>query len=123
MGEKSAGEMAAALSLLLHQKLGVKGGGLEAKLARAGRRLPRRIRRQVQDIVEAEKREAHPKLARQIDAAALRRAFAAATKHLEAIDLAEQRRGLLLSVLGSVAIAVLAVFAGLTAFLVWRGYL
>ena len=122
-GEKSASEMAAALAQLLHRKLGARGDGLEAKLRRAGRKLPRRIRRLALEIVAAEKLEAHPRLARQTDKAALARAFAAVAKHLDAIDLAERRRGLILGILGSVALALLTIFAALTAFLVWRGYL
>jgi hypothetical protein len=123
MDEKTAGEMAAALSLLLHQKLGVRGGGLEAKIAHAGRRLPRRIRRRATEIVEAEKREGNPKLARMIDTKALGRAFAEVEAHLKKISASERRWTATLGVLGSIGFGLLTVFAAVTAVLVWRGYL
>lgn len=123
MSERTAAELAAAVSLLLHRKLGLRGGGLEAKLARAGRRLPRRIRRRVAQIAEAEKREGNPKLARMTDPEALNRAFAEVERHLRKIDPAARRRGALLGVLGSIAMGFLAISAAVIAVLVWRGYL
>lgn len=123
MNERTAAELAEAVSLLLHQKLGVNGGGLEARLARAGRRLPRHIRRRVAEIVEAERREGSPKLARMTDLAELHRAFAEVERHLTKIDLTDRRKGAVLGVLGSITFGLLAVFAALTAFLLWRGYL
>ncbi|MDH3262730.1 MAG: hypothetical protein OEM24_01900 [Paracoccaceae bacterium] len=123
MSQKTVGEMAAAVSLLLRQKLGVKGSGLEAKLAHAGRRLPRRIRRRAAEIAEAEKREGNPKLARMTDTAALARAYAEVEAHLKKIDVGDRRRGAILGMLGSISISLIAVFAVLVSYLVWRGFL
>lgn len=121
MAERSAAEMASELSLLLHQRLGVKGGGLEAKVARAGRRLPARVRRAALEIAEAEKRAENPRLARQVDTRALDRAFAEVAAHLKAVDPAERRKDLILSVLGSIALGLLGLFAAVVAVMVWRG--
>lgn len=123
MTHKSAGEMAAALSLLLHQKLGVRGNGLEAKIARAGRRLPARIRRQATLIAEAEAREASPKLARLTDPVALARAYAEVDRHLAGINPTERRKGAILDFLGSAAMAVIAAFTLAVSVLLWRGFL
>lgn len=123
MRERTTADLAEAVSLMLQQKLGVRGAGLEAKLARAGRRLPRRIRRRVAEIAEAEKREGNPKLARMTDPAALAQAFDEVEAHLNRIDVADRRRGAVLGMLGSVAISLLVVFAALVSYLVWHGHL
>ncbi len=115
--------MASELSLLLHQKLGVRGGGLEAKLARAGRLLPRRIRADASEIIEAEKREGNPRLARQTDPAALARAYKSVETHLQKIDVADRRRGKILSVLASIAFGLIVVASLLLTYLVQRGHL
>jgi len=118
---RSAGELAAELSLLLHQKLGVKGGGLEARVQRAGRLLPRRVRRAALEIAEAEKREGNPRLARQNDPARVARAFAEVERHLKAVDPAARRTRLVLGILGSIALGLLALFAAVVTVLVLRG--
>jgi hypothetical protein len=123
MRERTTTELAEAVSLMLQKKLGAKGDGLEAKLARAGRRLPRRIRRHVAEIAEAEKLEGNPKLARMTDPAALAHAFVEVEAHLKKIDLADRRKGAALGLLGSIAISLIAVFAALVSYLVWRGHL
>lgn len=123
MGTQTAEEMAAALADLLHRKLGVGGAGLEARVRRAGRLLPRRIRRQALAIAEAEERAANPRLARQNDPAALRRAFAEVEAHLRKIDPADRRIGAAIGLASSIAFSLLAVAAGLVAYLRWRGVL
>ncbi len=123
MRNRSASELAAEVSLLLHQKLGVKGGGLEARIARAGRRLPRRIRKRAQEIAEAEKLAANPRLARRVDQAEITRAFDEVARHLKQIDVADRRKGALIGVLSSISLALLATFAVTVGLLVWRGYL
>ena len=42
--------------------------------------------------------------------------------HLRAIDVADRRKGLILSILGSMAFSVLVVLALLVIVLVWRGF-
>ncbi len=123
MRVKTAGEMAVTLSELLHEKLGVRGAGLEDRLDRAGRRLPARIRRQARAIAEAAGREANPRLARQNDPAALARAFAEVEAHLKKIDATGRRVGAALGVLASASFGLLAVSAGLVTYLRWRGFL
>jgi hypothetical protein len=123
MRQRTAAEMAAEIALRLQQKLGVRGVDLETRLAHAGRRLPRRVRRLAAEIVDAEKREANPRLARQSDPAALARAFAEVERHLAALDRGARRRDAILGVLGSISFALLVVAGGLIAWLRWRGFL
>lgn len=115
--------MAAALSLLLHQKLGVKGGGLEAKVVSAGRLLPRRIRRQAMIVVEAEKVSASPKLSRMIDRRALERAYREVGDFLDAIDPGERRKTRIINFIGLLSLNLLAVGGILLWYLVAQGYL
>jgi hypothetical protein len=118
---RSAGELAAELSLLLERRLGVKGGGLDARVRRAGRLLPRKVRRAALEIAEAEKREASPRLARLNDPGRLAQCFAVAERHLRAVDPAARRARLILGILGAVAFGLLVLFAAVVTLLVQRG--
>lgn len=121
MRQKSASEMASELSLLMHQRLGVRGGGLEAKIARAGRLLPAGIRRQAAEIAAAEAREGNPRLARLNDPRQLMRAFVAVERHLKGIDATDRRIGRILGLAGSISFSLIAVAAALLGLLAWRG--
>ena len=123
MHELTADEMAASLSLLLHQKLGIKGGGLEAKVARAGRLLPRRIRRHAAVVIEAERVSGSPKLARLVDEAMLHKSYAEVERFLNEIDVGERRKTRAINFLGLLSLNLLVVAGLLLAYLVWQGYL
>jgi hypothetical protein len=113
--------MAAEVSALIGAKLGVGGDGLEARIARAGRRLPARIRARATEIAEAAAMAQDPRLAHKIDPDRLRRAYREVTAHLGRIDPARRRTGALLSVLASIALGLILMFALWVAVLVWRG--
>lgn len=109
------------LAQLMEERLGLGGDGFAAKLGRAGRSLPRRIRRDGAVIVEALALQAHPKLSRQIDEARLNRAFTHIERYLRAIDPWERRKGLLLNWLAGLAFSLLVVAGLLIAAMRWRG--
>ena len=113
----------AKLLKLLREKLGVKAETLEKGFRRAGRRLPRRIRREARVLVQAESLAVHPKLSRQIDGVSVRQAFDAVLAHLKAIDAADARLGRILSLAGAVAFNVIAVFAAFVWWMWWSGRL
>lgn len=123
MQNKTAEEMAEDLSSLLREKLGVRGNNLEAKLANAGRLLPRRVRRKADVIVEAVRFSSHPKLARMTDEAMLKRAYSDVEFYLQKIDPADLRKGRLINFFGLLSFNLLAVLALLLTFLVWQGIL
>ena len=114
---------AARASALLEERLGLRGPDLERQLRKAGRRLPRRIRRDGETILMAERFAAHPKMARRIDQAALARAEARMTEHLEAIDPKEARKTRLINLAALVAAQVLLIGVAVVAVLAWRGLL
>lgn len=108
---------------LLREKLGIKAQTLERGFRRAGRRLPRSVRREAAVLVRAETLMAHPKLSRQIDGTALDRAYVTVTKHLKAIDAADARLGRILSVAGTIAFNLIVVFTAFVTWMWWSGRL
>ncbi len=111
------------LAQLIEDKLDVRGQGLEAKLHRAGRLLPKYIRGEADYLVEALKLQASPKLARQVDLARLRRGVADVERYLRDIDPWVRRRAVALSWLAANAFNLLVVAVLLLAVLLWRGFL
>lgn len=107
---------------LLTLKLGIKRQPFDRMLARAGRHLPRRIAGQAQVLAQAAQRAGHPKLARQLDSAAVERASTEVIAHLQAIDVADRRKGKLLGMAGVVAFNLLVVIVVFIVWLWWRGY-
>ena len=110
-------------SALLEERLGLRGPDLERQLRKAGRRLPRRIRRDGETIVMAERFAAHPKMARRIDLDALARAEGRLTEHLEAIDPREARITRLINLGALIAAQILLIGIAVVAVLAWRGLL
>lgn len=108
---------------LIGSRLGVRGRGLEEKVRRAGRLLPKRIRRDAAILVDAERVASHPRLARQIDAEVLHKAHRDCKRFLEQIDGSEQVVRMVLGLLTANAFNVLALFTLIVAVLVWRGFL
>lgn len=112
---------AEALGDLLQERLGVRGRGLERRLARAERLLPRSVRRECRQIAQAGRFIGHPKLARLIDPVRMDRAFDSVTAHLRRIDRAEARRNAVLSVLAVVVFNLVLLGVGVVALLRWQG--
>lgn len=79
------------LAALMEERLRIRGRGFEAKLARAGRRLPRRLKRDGQRLVEAKAMAADPRLACRIDQRKLHRSARAIERYLGTIHVGEER--------------------------------
>lgn len=94
----------AALTELLRERLGIRRGKtLRAKLASAGRLIPRAERMAGRKLVDAEVLWANPKLRRQLNQVELSQAETRLRAWLEKVDLADRRKGVLLGILGSLA--------------------
>ncbi|MEX0316735.1 MULTISPECIES: hypothetical protein [unclassified Ruegeria] len=106
---------------LLRAKLGVRGKTLAASLRRARHRLPRRIHGQAMELAKAEPLANHPKLRLTLDTPKLVTAVQEVQAHLRAIDLADRRKGWLLSMLGGLAFNILVFAILLLVFLRWQG--
>jgi hypothetical protein len=110
------------LRALLADKLGVMGADLGHQVRRAGRRLPRRVRREAEFLVRAEEMARHPRLARLIDPREVARAQGRVARHLEGINPALLRRNRRKDRVAAFALYVLVTSALVVTLLWWRGY-
>ncbi|MCI2395211.1 hypothetical protein [Aliiroseovarius sediminis] len=109
------------LSQLLERRLDVRGADFETKLRRAGRLLPRHLRRDGAALVEAMHLSSHPKLGRQIDAQRLAKSADALEHYLHQVDPWDRRRAVLISVASSVLFSLLVVALLVAGMIAWRG--
>lgn len=107
----------------LRAKLGVRSRSLAKGMKRAGRRLPRDAHRAARVLKDARLQAQHPKLSRLVDETSLKTAEATVMRHLDKINPSERRKDAILSLLGSLAINVLAVVALVVGLMYWRGLL
>lgn len=106
----------------LATKMHVRGATLAGQVRKAGRRLPRTVRRDAEFLVQVLALAQNPKLARQVN---MRRAQAAHRHillHLETVDLGAERRAIALQIAASVALAILVTSILLITVLAWRGF-
>ena len=116
-------QMITAIVAELRAKLGVRGKDLAGALGKAKHRLPRRIYQQAMTLVAAEPLAGHPKLPQTLDSAALSAAATEVRAHLEAIDLADRRKGWWLGALGGLSFNLILMAVLLLGFLIWRDIL
>ncbi|WP_299024802.1 hypothetical protein [uncultured Sulfitobacter sp.] len=107
---------------LMQQKLDVRGRDLRQSLRRAGRRLPKRIRKCGAALMRAEMLAHNPKTARQIDLAEVEAAYEQMRSYLEALDVNEMRKTRILSLTGAVVANLIGVGVLFIVWLWWRGY-
>ena len=113
-------EQADHISTLLKERLGVRGGDLETRLHRAGRLLPRHIRRDGQILVEAVRLQASPKLLRRVDDADVQRAFSASEAFLQSVDVKKRRNDRVIGFLAANAFNFFLIGAAVLAVISWR---
>lgn len=108
--------------VLLRDRLGVRAGsGFDAKVQKAGRRLPRWARKDAKVISDAMSLMTHPKLSVQVDVIRVNRALNNLKSHLETVDPWARRRGKLLDIITMIAFVVFVVIAMTLGFMIWRG--
>jgi hypothetical protein len=115
--------MESALDKLMAEKTGQKDGSFDLRLDKSLRRAPAAVKKAAEGFKHARQQAGHPKLMRMLDSDQLQAQFATLTEYLSAIDVADRRKGLILSTLGSISFNLLVVFIVLMVWLVWRGYL
>lgn len=123
MGAVSIQQMAERISLLLTERLHIKGRDLPDKLNRAGRRLPRKVRVAAQEVAVAMEQSYSPKLLLQISEEKVAENYDICVKHLNGMNKGHKLRGVLLGLSTSILFSLLAVVALLLGVLVWRGFL
>ena len=117
--QKQLDDVSAAFQTQLH----LKPAPLDKLVARSKGRLPTRIRRDAQALIDAKEFADHPKLSRTLDFTALGKSADHVVRHLKTIDLEDERKGRWLSLAGSLSINLISVFILLIAVLMWRGFL
>ena len=115
-------QMADRLAGLMEQRLKVSGSGLDEKLRRGGRRLPRHVRTAAQTVADASVLAQNPKLLSRIDQEAVAKAYDIAVRYLTRLDAKDRRIGAILNFAASVAFSLLVVAALVFAVLRWRGF-
>jgi hypothetical protein len=123
MSAISIQQMADRVAALMEERLGTRGTGLDTKLRRAGRNLPRRVRAAGAELAQAAAMAQNPKLLLQIDHDATARAYDICVKHLSAISARGRRMDGLMAVVTSIGLSVLVVALILIAVLRWRGFI
>lgn len=107
---------------LMQQKLDVRGRDLRQSLKRAGRRLPRGVRKRGAALMRAEMLAHNPKTARQVDADAVERDYEAVRAYLLSLDVTEMRKTRILSLTGAIVANLIVVAVLFIVWLWWRGY-
>jgi hypothetical protein len=115
-------QMADRVAQLLEERLGLGGRDLSAKLKRAGRTLPRKVRDGGKLLVVASQKAQNPKLLGQIDMGEVTDAYDVCVRHLAAIDPVGRRRDLFAGMVGSVGFGILVLVIAIMVLLAWRGY-
>lgn len=116
-------QMVERVAQLLHEKHGLGGKDLAAKLRRGRRLLPRKLRDAADRLVQADEKAKNPKLRGQIDMAQVAEDYDACVRHLAAIDRSARRRGTLMGMVESIGLGILGLGIAVTAVLWWLGYL
>ena len=106
----------------LADKLRVRGRSLAVQVRKAGRRLPRAVRRDAVYLVQTVGLADNPKLARMIDMARAQAAHRNILQFLQTVDVAAERRGIALQIIASTALAILVTGILLLIVLVQRGF-
>lgn len=116
-------EQADHIAELIEAQLGIRGKGLERKMRKAGRMLPRSMHNQARMILDATRLEHSPKLSRQIDGDRVSKAFGILEKYLSEVDPWDRRKGKIIAFLTTNAFNLIAITAILIFVLLWRGFL
>ncbi len=103
--------------------LGLGRGDLALRAKRARGRLPRAIKRDLATVAEAEHLSQHPRIAPQIDRAAVTQAYARAASHLDGPEMAQMRSTRRLGALASLMVNLALVFVLVFGVLLWRDLL
>lgn len=95
---------------LMETQMRVRGRSFEHQVHRAGRRLPRAVRRDAQYLAQVSVLAQNPKLARMVDTVKVDKAHAAVVAHLKTLDPRDRTKGKILNVLGLISLVLIAGF-------------
>lgn len=110
------------LTAYMAQQLRLKGETFSEVAARAGRKLPRRLRRDVQTLSEVEALADNPKLAHRLDERQITKAERRLRAFLDTLDPKAERRGEILDTIAKIAFVFVVVALSLFFYLISTGY-
>lgn len=113
----------AEIRALFESKMWIKGRDLKTQLRKAGRRLPKKIRRDVALLIDLEKTAANPKLSRMIDMEKATQAHANIVAFMEKRDPRAALLDRIIGIAASIAFALIVVTVLLLYVLVQRGFI
>jgi hypothetical protein len=116
-------QLAERVHVLMGEKLGVGGKTLSARARKAGRMLPRQVRRASETLSDALDKSSDPRLRMQLDAGEISAAYAKCIKYLERIDRAKVKSRARYSLAATLAFQLLFVAACAAAVLRWQGFI
>ena len=111
-----------SLANRMSTQLRIKGDGLADVAQRAGRKLPKRLQREAEVLIEAEALGANPKLARRIDAQRVKQAERRLNAFLDKQNPGAERRGEILDVVARIAFVLVTIVLVIFFTLIYRGY-
>ncbi len=114
-------QMADRVAVLMEERLAIKGPGFAAKLKRGGRLLPHKVREAAARLAESAHLSQHPRLLLQVDEARVAEDYDTCLRHLTSLDVWDRRKGVLISLTGTIVVILLAVGVAAVAFAYWRG--
>lgn len=120
MSGASVQQMADRVAELMEQRLRLRGKGLEEKLRRGGRAVPRRLREAAAVLVEAAELARNPKRMQLVDHEMVAAAYDSCLSQLGAIRPGERRKTAALNMLASAAFSLLVLAGLVAALLYWR---
>ncbi|WP_458791080.1 hypothetical protein [Yoonia sp. MH D7] len=104
----------------MEMRLRVRGKTLDAQVRKAGRLLPRSMRRDATYLAQAATVMNHPKLVRMVDKTKAKQAHGRLLRFLLATDPKDRAKGMLLNLLGSMAFIAIVVFIAVVFVMVQR---
>lgn len=122
MGAASIQQMADRVAVLMEERLRIRGDGLEAKIRKAGRLLPAKVRAKAEYLSKASEMARNPKLLVRVDEAKVAEAYDACVRYLGQVSPGERRISALIGIAASVAFSLLVVVLLVLAVLYWRGF-
>ena len=111
----------ARLERLLGRRMGARRGDLRLRVKRLRGQLPEPVRQDLLRIDQARRLSGHPRIARQMDMAALAQAERRAVGFLRGPVLRERRVTRRLRWLGGMVLNIALIVAGATGLAVWQG--
>lgn len=115
-------ETSQALAAKMAQQLRLRSGDLRDVAARAGRKLPKHLRADVDAILEAQEMAKHPKLMHHVDAVRVTKAEKRLNRFLDQQNPKAERRTEILDTIAKIAFVIFSVVLAVFLTLLWRGY-